>query len=532
MLAESVSRRLARETCSAPRCRTKVTRMSGFLILLLATVLSGEILPAPAEQPKSSLAHAPIASSSEALPPPSIPREALPAPSLSREALPAPSTLPPPSGRNTRLISTTTEASTLPMATDDCKVGWGIDSADGTMYMVIQIAPSALENFAAGQRGQELQSRIPPVLRNRIEKVIIRFGTGPVEQVPPESELVGLPLSSSNTPHLANLDMRTPVDIDAPRGFNGGVVPTAASTQVPVFPSTSSVPPGSSSFGSQPSTSPTFGSDPRVAAPPPWNNNTSARTTSGTIANDGFVPQNPSVPPTLNPFGSSRSGNASPGFPSTSAPNGNVTYGSTSYNANNVNAPNFNGANANPLSSNPNGYGGVPLIASNPNADIYPPNTNATQPLQPQGNFGQQVYSPNPPMPSTSGQSGLMQNAPSNYGMNVSTGNPPYATAGYGNNNTTLGPPMLTVPQLANRTTGPSANELPVSNIRDRARNRDAESSDVLNSTGPGNLVPFFLVLSFILNVYFGLWLNHLRTKYRHLLGSMRGISPMQLDRA
>ena len=57
------------------------------------------------------------------------------------------------------------------------------------------------------------------------------------------------------------------------------------------------------------------------------------------------------------------------------------------------------------------------------------------------------------------------------------------------------------------------------------------DRDQALANTSPrGSLVPFFLVLSFILNVYFGLWLNHLSTKYRHLLGSVRGLAPNSLE--
>ena len=49
----------------------------------------------------------------------------------------------------------------------------------------------------------ELESLIPPALRGRIHKVIIRVGNGPVEQSPPESELDRLPpLNASTTPAL------------------------------------------------------------------------------------------------------------------------------------------------------------------------------------------------------------------------------------------------------------------------------------------------------------------------------------------
>jgi hypothetical protein len=460
--------------------------MSGFLILLVASFLYDEPLPAPA--PK---------------------RANLTSQQHLDETLPAPREVAA-SNATTKLISTTTQpppSAPLPIGnpTEEAKVGWGIDPSDNSMYMVIQMAPSAIETFAAGQRGQELTSRIPPMLRNRIEKVIVRFGTGPVEQFPSEAELATMPLTKNAQPQIANLDRRTPVNIDSPRGSE--IVNTAASTQVPVSPN--AILP-STGTRSNPATGEVFPSSvPSVTAPPPvWNNNTptATRPTTAGVATDSFTPANRTVPQTLLPFGGSR---ASTPYPSQPTTTGNVTYSGTNFSGNNYgNSP--YGATA---PSN------VPLVASNPNTGIYPP---VNEPILPNGNPTN--YQPNAGYPTQP-----------NYGIPVSTNNPSYApgmqlpsTSG----NNTLGP-LLPPPNLDPRQ--PTLNPTGTNNSWGLSSRDDREregARDVFSSSRPGSWVPFFLVVSFILNVYFGLWLNHLSTKYRHLLANMRGVSVADLDRA
>jgi len=393
------------------------------------------------------------------------PDELLPAPK--NESLPKP-----------LLVSSNMEPQ-LPIGTaPECKIGWGTDSADRSMYLVIQLAPSSIAQFAAGGSSMELESLIPPALRGRIHKVIIRVGNGPVEQSPPESELDRLPpLNASTTPSasaseplISNLDMRSPVNIDFPKsaersspeiiatsGTQLPVVPglTLPSTPSPVLPPSNVPAQPSTSYAAQPSTT--------YAAQPPASNN---------YATDGFAPMPRSVPSTLNPFGKSGLANT------TSTSQGNVTYNSS-----------------------------VPHLATNPNPPnggyVLPNDSYAGYPQQPQNGYSQGAYG-NQGYPATQ------------YAQNT------YAGQGITN-------PVLPIPQVASRplpsTTAPptlTSHTLPTFNTdRDQA---------LANASPRGSLVPFFLVLSFILNVYFGLWLNHLSTKYRHLLGSVRGLAPNSLD--
>jgi hypothetical protein len=425
------------------------------------------------------------------------PDELLPAPK--NESLPKP-----------LMVSSNMEPQ-LPLGTaPECKIGWGTDSADRSMYLVIQLAPSSIAQFAAGGSSMELESLIPPDLRGRIHKVIIRVGNGPVEQSPPESELDRLPPLNASTipsgsasePLISNLDMRSPVNIDFPKsaersspeiiatsGTQLPVVPglTLPSTPNPVLPpsnvpsqpstsyaaqpstsyaaqpSTSYAAQPSTSYAAQPSTSYAAQPSTSYAAQPPASNN---------YATDGFAPMPRSVPSTLNPFGKSGLANT------TSTSQGNVTYNSS-----------------------------VPHLATNPNPPnggyVLPNDSYAGYPQQPQNGYGQGAYG-NQGYPATQ------------YAQNT------YAGQGITN-------PVLPIPQVASRplpsTTAPptlTSHTLPNFNTdRDQA---------LANASPRGSLVPFFLVLSFILNVYFGLWLNHLSTKYRHLLGSVRGLAPNSLD--
>jgi hypothetical protein len=401
------------------------------------------------------------------------PDELLPAPK--NESLPKP-----------LMVSSNMEPQ-LPLGTaPECKIGWGTDSADRSMYLVIQLAPSSIAQFAAGGNSMELESLIPPALRGRIHKVIIRVGNGPVEQSPPESELDRLPpLNASTTPSgsasgplISNLDMRSPVNIDFPKsaersspeiiatsGTQLPVVPglTLPSTPSPVLPPSNITAQPPSSFTAQPSSSYTAQPSSSFTSQPPSSNN---------YATDGFAPMPRSVPSTLNPFGKSGLANT------TTTSQGNVTYNSS-----------------------------VPHLATNPNPPnggyVLPNDSYAGYPQQPQNGYSQGAYG-NQGYPATQ-----------------------YAQNTYGGQGITN--PVLPIPQVASRplpsTTAPptlTSHTLPNFNTeRDQA---------LANNSPRGSLVPFFLVLSFILNVYFGLWLNHLSTKYRHLLGSVRGLAPNSLE--
>lgn len=521
-----------------PRVRLKVTSMSGLLILISCWVASGEILPAPKNANVSVLSEQAGPTTSERLPPPKSVASSSPA----------------------KLVNATTEsglASLDQIGAETCKIGWGTDKSDGTMYMVVQIAPEAIAAFAAGDRGQELPCDVPPGLRSRINKVIVRIGNGVVERDPPESELAMLPLltNPNSNARIANLDLKspTPVNVDSPRP-SSSIVPTASTSQLPgvtgtlpsttgevfpggnapvivsnpiatnpVIPSTSipsasvatTAPPMTSSPTAYNATGGTLGTYPATSgttSSPAWNNNTPSLPSTTAYSNDGFSPPK-TVPTTLNPFGSSRT---STPLPSTTSTQGNVTYNGT----NNAAAPTAGYSNT---------YGNVPLVANNGAPGVYPPGNNGlVLPNDPNGYHaanGGTHYPTNP---------GLNSNYAATQPNYTSQ---PFNTQPFNNHQQPITNPVLPIPQLANRPL-PSTSGSTITNASLPGGYLTGNRDDHLQSdrngninTKAGSLVPFFLVLSFILNVYFGLWLNHLSIKYRHLLGSLRGLTPAEMDR-
>jgi hypothetical protein len=514
--------------------------MSGLWILFCVVVATGEILPAPAAAPtKPSTSVNRSTSSADALSREAgavsdagvshDPDAASVRPTLPSEPLPAPRMLGG-QAKASKMVAANIDMQLPPPGPgpDSVKVGWGIDKSDNALYMVVQIAPDAIAAFAAGARGQELPCTIPPPLRGRVEKVIIRIGTGAVEQNPPESELVRMPLSNANAARIANLDMRSSVAIDAPR-TGSEVISTAGTTQLPGIPGFSSapsmtnevlptnVPPAMpSTMNPPPLNTPVYSNpppslpstSPNGASNPAWNTTASTPTT---YTNDGFQPAPRSVPSSLIPFGSSRT--TSPNPTASNNAQGNVTYGGTVAN------PNGAGTNG-PGAANGYNQNNVPMVASNP-PGIYPPGMGTNPGSDPGLGYG------------PGGQS----NQPNygNYAGGNFAGAQPYGNPNY-NPNHTLTTPVLPIPQLANRpfpsTSGPSTSgTLPPARDFERTDLNGNEPNRSSSFARSASLVPFFFVLSFILNIYFGLWLNHLSVKYRHLLGSVRGLSPAELDR-
>ena len=489
--------------------------MSGLLILISCWVASGEILPAPKNPTVTVSSERASQATSERLPPPKSVASSSPA----------------------KLVTTTTEATLSSLdqiGAETCKIGWGTDKSDGTMYMVVQIAPEAIAAFAAGNRGQELPCDVPPGLRSRISKVIVRIGNGTVERDPPESELAMLPPSTNpnNNARIANLDLRspTPVNVDSPRSSTS-IVPTASTSQLPgvtgtipsttgeVFPGNSPpvivsnpivsnpVVPGPTipSTVPQPPSSPTTYN--ATSGTTAWNNNTPSLPSTSTYGNDGFAPPK-TVPTTLNPFGSTRVSNP---LPSTSSTQGNVTYNGT----NNAAAPTA-------LHNNP--YGNVPMVANNGAPGVYPPGNNGLVP-------------PNDPNAYHPANGGTHYPTNPGFGGNYAATQPTYTNQPFNIQQQPISNPVLPIPQLANRPL-PSTSGNTITNTSlpggYLTGNRDDHLPNDRNgnlNAKAGSLVPFFLVLSFILNVYFGLWLNHLSIKYRHLLGSLRGLTPAEMDR-
>jgi hypothetical protein len=197
------------------------------------------------------------------------------------------------------------------------------------------------------------------------------------------------------------------------------------------------------------------------------------------------------VPNTLNPFGTNRTSTTAGAtnnpnnrvVPATSttgtSTQGNVTYGGT------------NGPSASSTSGLGTQYNQVPYLANNPAGYNYQNNGAMNNP--PPGGY-------------------VLPNDPNYTQYNNQYGHT------YNHGATLPNAPVLPIPQVASR---------PFPSTGSTTHTSTDSSGRPLDSSyqSRGTLLPFFLVLSFILNIYFGLWLNHLSTKYRHLLGNVRGLA-------
>ena len=80
-----------------------------------------------------------------------------------------------------------------------CTTGYGTDPQDGKFCLIIQIAPDAIGAFAKGTMGQELAANVPDEIRNlRIDKVIVRVGSSPVERNLPNPQMLSQDRPSSS----------------------------------------------------------------------------------------------------------------------------------------------------------------------------------------------------------------------------------------------------------------------------------------------------------------------------------------------
>ena len=99
------------------------------------------------------------------------------------------------------------------VATDpnaQCKIGYGTDPY-GKYCMIIQIPPDALPAFSKGELGGELVGDISNEYRNYVERVIVRVGTGVVENSPPQNKQVR-DNRQTNPALFANLDRTVLID--------------------------------------------------------------------------------------------------------------------------------------------------------------------------------------------------------------------------------------------------------------------------------------------------------------------------------
>lgn len=357
------------------------------------------------------------------------------------------------------------------------QIGWKTDD-DGKFAMIMQIAPDAIAEFARGSRGQEIPADIPPEIQARIQKIILRVGTNEVERIPATLPPLVNNRNGNGNAHLATLNNNAPIDSRTPISVNidpqrSEVLPTAGQGNM-----SNAIGGSNGGFGVQDSVLPNS----------PTNNPNSQEVMpggpSGSLSvaqRDGF-----SSPRGLDFLKNSQGSSVLPNLPyqnpNSALPNTNSnTYNNTPSTYANTYNPAFN-TRTNPTytASNPNGAGATPNFQSQ--STIPPPLPTS----YPTGNLTQPIQNAPP-----------QYQPPSNYAAN----NNPFAATNPINN-------------YAARQNGA---QLPTYETED-----PAQSSN--------KLLPFLLLFSIVGNVYLGLWMSHLRTRYRQLLSNMRGIPVSDLD--
>lgn len=453
--------------------------MNGLLLLLAITVLNqNELLPGPSGLPTAFAQQPPVMPSTQ--PPPGT------------ELLPG--------GNNAFNNNAFNEA-------NGCQIGWGTDASDNKFCIYIHIAPEAIDAFTRGPQGQELEARLPPDLPPsvvaRMEKIIVR-----ISKTTPE-RLLPIGLTDNRTPGVANAPyVRTlgnPVTIDR----NNEIIPTASpSTLPPVtngpLPSTSGSSLSNNNTGLNTGINPSYGATNPNNFGSNANNSGVMPSTLGTSTGnrDGFAPTS-KLPDSMEFLRRNNVGNAPSvsNFTQGNVPNG---YNNTTYNNNGV--PQI--AN-NPMANNTN----------DPNAAAYLNNQNTNAAINPNG-LGNSQY--NGAQYANNGQSGSQLS----YGVQPPTITPPYA----GINPVSTNVPYVAQAQTSNYPGTPISTVLP-RNVTTGAQLPNTSDLGTTDSTSNfARNVGLGFLLSIIANIYLGMWLHHLRTRYRNLLGSMRGLAPSEMD--
>ena len=357
------------------------------------------------------------------------------------------------------------------------KVGWGTDP-QGAFSLILQISPDSINNFAKGEKGSELAVDIPPEIQGMTQRIIVRIGSGPVERIPANPKSLSR-TSIGESPTIANaFDVRplenssngTPVTIDrAPsRPVSMNVSPAQD-----VLPDTN------------PNNFATPRPNPNLPLPSlPGANNSNSRPASlpSQLATDNFTPvvtpssANVGVSPNNSPNNYATSNN-----PNLGLPNRNTAPPYLASNQNGANSvPSFGQGEIN----NSANHAGLGQNSSLNSPGPFPP-FNPTQPYsQTQFPLGMQ-------------QQQLQQ--PPLYAQN------PYTTA----------PPTYSP--------GPSG---VLASARQRNPGMGLETDELPPAITPAwnAWLPFTLLLSIVINVYQGMWMGHLRARYRQLLGDLRGV--------
>ncbi len=371
--------------------------------------------------------------------------------------------------------------------TAPCEVGYGTDSSDGKFCMIIQIHPQAIVKFSEGRMGSELPANVPNEIRSRVEKVIVRIGTGPVERIPPNPNSFSESRPNGEV-RLTDLAGRSAVSIDSPNssnvlpvgGQNGNLrgVPGSMGHNDAVLPNSPNASNQSNNNNDRNWPASTSGGSGTIGTP----NGTAGMSNNFNIRNnevdqrDDFSPKAPSY---YNPIKPSQT-------------NANTNYATNANAANPGIYPSGSNRPHTPLANNSN--------PNNPTSsnDFYP---NSQYPNSQYPNSQQPNYSP-----SNNNQNSPSLSASQQYGAPMMQPPSPYFTANQ--YPTTPSTSMAGYPSTR-----------PISN--------PSAGIDVLTedpALAKDKLLPFLLLFSIVGNVYLGLWMNHLRGRYRQLLSNMRGI--------
>ena len=364
-------------------------------------------------------------------------------------------------------------------------IGWGTDR-ENKFCLIIQIPPDKIMEFAQGPHGQELPADFPEELRSRVQRVVIRVGNEPVERIPAnpqtlaENRIPANPTTvyldgstSSSVGSLATIDQPRPTILAANQGGSG-------------FSGNGVFPPPNNNTNILP-TSPLNGSDnlDRTRPPVTGSNFNNAPTSDRFVASTA---QQDLLPDTNNAL--RRDGvnppSRLPGFLQPN--NGTAQVANGPYASNTPYLPQSNNNSAQGNYSNTNNQNGLgspsrPYIASN---------------STPNPGYDSNPYPTNQPSPSS------VQNQQ----FGAPTTQPPYPTNQYQN------PPPNS---LAQAQFGPGP--LPKQPIQ-QAQHVDGTNEEQAKD----KFLPFLLLVSIVGNVYLGLWMNHLRSRYRLLLSNMRGV--------
>jgi hypothetical protein len=331
-------------------------------------------------------------------------------------------------------------------------------------------------------QGKELKADVPEALLGRVERVIFRVKEGPAERVPANLQTLADNRSRS-APSIMNLDNRSPVSIDPvptmpTRQEGAGLNRETYAGNTPNYNGNLS----NNGYGNIGSNSAPYSgtNDPRNSPARSIATNALTDSFNGPASQRNNNSANDYLPPAVTRENST--GSALSQFLQL-----NRNSGSNSQNASNT--PPYSGSLTSP------GYGPFPNTAGLPNNNFSTP---------PSQQYGQPVST----QPSYAGTPQLNPQLTQSYN--------PYAqpNPSFPQPHTSLA--QQTGPSSTLGLTRPGANGYPPTNETLEAPTRD-------------KVLPFLLLFSIVGNVYLGLWMSHLRTRYRELRTTMRGLPASDL---